>query len=149
MNYNEPRSNPPILIARQSPQNKFEFFERGWRVALAWILIITIAIPFCAMIAIVCWAIGLGFLKSIETGQPMPDLTAGLDRILQQIMPYVGPGLAGLFALMLSRHREVNTQLGGAQNNAAPFVQPSSPHSPSEASPTGGLVNNNALGGSS
>jgi len=148
MNYNEPRSMP-MLITRPPPQNKFEFFERGWRVALAWILIVTIAIPFCVMIAIVCWAIGVGFLKSIETGQPMPDLTAGLDRILQQIMPYVGPGLAGLFALMMSRHREVNTQLGGAQNNTAPFGQPPSQPSPSEVSPTGGLVNNTAIGGSS
>lgn len=147
MNYDNPRSMP-VLVTRSPPQNKFEFFERGWRVALAWLLILLIVVPFSITIAVVCYAFAIGFLKSIETGQPMPDLTAGFDRVLPSIMPYIGPGLAGLFALMLSRHREVNTALGGGHNRI-PFEQSSSPPSAStEVSPTGGLVNNNALGGS-
>lgn len=136
------------MIVRPSPQNKFEFFERGWRVALAWILILLIVVPFSVAIAVICYAFAIGFLKSIETGQPMPDLTAGFDRVLPSIMPYIGPGLAGLFALMLSRHREVNTALGGGHNRV-PF-EPSPPQpSGSELSPTGGLVNNNAINGGS
>lgn len=143
IDYTQPRSMP-VLVTRPPPQNKFEFFERGWRIALAWILILMIVVPLSIMVAVVCYAIAVGFLKSIETGQPMPDLTAGLDRVLPSIMPYIGPGLAGLFALMLSRHREVNTALGGAR---VPFEQPSPQHS-SEI-PGGGLVNNNALNGGS
>lgn len=108
-----------------------------------------IVVPFAVMIAVVCFAIATGFLKSIETGQPMPDLTAGLDRILSSTMPYIGPGLAGLFALMLSRHREVNTSLGGGHNRV-PFDQSYPPPSGlGEMSPTGGLVNNDAISGGS
>lgn len=137
------------LVVRPNPQNKFEFFERGWRIALAWICVVFLVVPLSLCAAVLVAAFTYGFINSVLTGQPMPDLTAGLDRVLPSIMPYIGPGIAALFTLLLSRHREVNTQLGGAQNNTNPFVPPSSPPSHSEASPTGGLVNNNALGGSS
>lgn len=133
----------PRPIYRAPPRNKFEFFERGWRVALAWILIILIVVPLTACIAVVCLSIAVGFFNAATTGQPMPDLTGGMDRLLTPLMPYIGPGLAGLFALMLSRHREVNTSLGGGRN-PIPFDQSSAP-----PSPTGeGMVNTHALDGS-
>lgn len=129
-------------IMRPPPQTKFEFFERGWRVVLAWILIILIVVPLTLCIAVVCVSIAYGFLNAVLTGQPLPDLTGGMDRLLTPLMPYIGPGLAGLFALMLSRHREVNTSLGGGRNRI-PFEPSSTP-----PSPTGGLVNNTSIDGS-
>lgn len=138
-----------MTVRRQPPQNKFEFFERGWRIALAWICIVLVMLPLCICAAVIMIAFTLGVINSITTGAPMPDLTAGLDRVLPSIMPYVGPGLAGLLTLLLSRHREVNTELGGGHNRVPfdPSSAPPSPSAPPEPSPTGGLVNNDALGG--
>lgn len=132
------------LVNRPSPRNKFEFFERGWRIALAWVCVVFLIVPLSICAAVVVVAFTYGFINAIVTGQPMPDLTAGLDRVLPSIMPYIGPGIAALFTLLVTRHREVNTALGGGQSTS-PFDPSSSPHSPSETSPTGGLVNNNAL----
>lgn len=143
-----------MTVRRPPPQNKFEFFERGWRIALAWICIVFLVVPLSLCAAVVVVAFTYGFINSILTGQPMPDLTAGLDRVLPSIMPYIGPGIAALFTLLISRHREVNTQLGGGHNRV-PFDPSSAPRSPSappaepDPSPTGGLVNNEALGGPS
>lgn len=141
--------SPQGMIYRPPPQNKFEFFERGWRIALAWVCIVLVMVPLCVCAAVIMVAFTLGVLKSIETGQPLPDLTAGWDRVLPSIMPYIGPGLAGLFALMLSRHREVNTAIAaGGGSGRPPFDQSSARPSASDPpTPDGGLVNNEALRG--
>lgn len=136
-------TQPQGTLRRAPPTNAFEFIERAWRPLLAWICIVLVMLPLCACAAVLMIAFTLGFIESIRTGTPLPDLTAGWDRVLPSIMPYIGPGLAGLLTLMLSRHREVNTELG-----RPPFVASSPPPSastPAEPSPTGGLVNNEAI----
>lgn len=142
------------MTLRRRPETFWDWVERGWRPFVAWVCIILVFVPLCICAAVIMGAFTLGFINSIATGQPMPDLTAGLDRVLPSIMPYVGPGLAGLLTLLLSRHREVNTELGGA-HNARPFEPPSPPPSASvnapasqpeePPTPEGGLVNTGAL----
>lgn len=122
------------MTVRRRPETAWDWIERGWRPFVAWVCIILVFVPLCICAAVIMGAFTLGFINSIATGQPMPDLTAGLDRVLPSIMPYVGPGLAGLLTLLLSRHREVNTELGGA-HNARPFEPPSSAPSASASPP--------------
>lgn len=129
-----------VAVQRPPPRNKFEFFERGWRVVLAWICIVFVIVPLCLCAAALMIMFTYGVLNSIITGTPMPDLTAGFDRVLPSIMPYVAPAIGALFTLLLSRHREVNTQLGNA-----PFAPPSPQPSPSAELPSGGLINNEAI----
>ena len=142
------------MTLRRRPETFWDWVERGWRPFVAWVCIILVFVPLCICAAVIMGAFTLGFINSIATGQPMPDLTAGLDRVLPSIMPYVGPGLAGLLTLLLSRHREVNTELGGVPNarpSAPPAPPPSAsvnaPASQPEEPPTpeGGLVNTGAL----
>ena len=106
-----------MIIQRPPPRTAFEWAERGWRIALAWMLILFIVVPLALFVTVVLATIALGLMKSVATGQPMPDITGGLDRILAQIMPYIGPavlsGLTALGGLLLSRHREVDRQLQG------------------------------------
>ena len=142
------------MTMRPRPETFWDWLERGWRVVLAWICIILVMVPLCICAATIMIAFTYGFINSIATGEPMPDLTAGLDRVLPSIMPYVGPALAGLLTLMLSRHREVNTSLGGGQDRR-PLDRPSLPPSPSANAPAlpsdrdqipgGGLINNEAI----
>lgn len=139
-----------VIIQRPPPRNAFEWAERGWRIALAWMLILFIVAPLALFITVVLAAIAAGLIKAVMTGQPMPDITGGLDRILAQIMPYVGPailsGLTALGGLLLSRHREVDRQIqGGSPGGAIPLAPSSPPPLPSEPSATGGLVNNEAI----
>jgi hypothetical protein len=146
------------MSTRRRPETMWDWIERGWRPFVAWVCIILVFVPLCVCTAVIMGAFTLGFITSISTGQPMPDLTAGLDRVLPSIMPYIGPGLAGLLTLLLSRHREVNTELGGA-HNARPFDPSLAPPSASVSAPAslpagpltpdGGLVNNSVLGGGS
>lgn len=147
------------MSIRPPPKTALEYANRSWRPSLAWLLILVIvpAVLFAiSLLSLIVW----GVFKAIATGQAMPDVTAGLDRILAQIMPWIGPALVaaftGLMKLTNDRTHEVRaeiTAIGGASgggHNLGPFPSSaplSDPPLVSDPSPTGGLVNDHALQG--
>jgi hypothetical protein len=108
-----------------------------------WVLLVCIALPFCLFVAAILAAFAFGVWRSVLTGQPMPDLLGGIDRLPWHI---IGPALGGLFAAYLARGRQIvrEMEVGGGQDRR-PFDPYHTPGTPSEPSPTGGLVNNGAL----
>lgn len=121
---------------RPPPATAFQFFERGWRVALAWMLGALVVLPLCIFVLIVLIAIGVAVIRSAMNGQPVPDMTAGMDRVLAPAWPYIGAAIATLWGLMGFRHREVHAQIvaGGGQDRP-PFAPSSPPPSAPVSSP--------------
>lgn len=124
-------------MIRPAPRSAFEYAERGWRPGFMWVLLICIAFPFCLFVAAILAAFAFGVWRSVMTGQPMPDLLGGIDRLPWQ---YIVGGLGTLFAGYLARGRQVvrEMEVGGGQGRP-PFDE-SSPHSsalnPEEFSPS-------------
>lgn len=140
-------------MSRPPPRTAFEYANRSWRPSLAWLIIVFVVLPVGLFVAAVLTLVVFGMAKAISTGQPMPDVTAGLDRVLAQIMPYVGPAIAtacaGLLRLLSDRTHEVRREITAEGGSSAPpfdaSLPPPSGGAPPEPSPTGGLVNNQAI----
>ena len=137
------------MSVRPPPRNRLEVFERTWRPFLMWCLALTIVVPLGICIAVLIGAFTYGFVTSIMTGQPMPNLTGGLENLLTPFAPFIAGGLGMLLTGYLSRAHQVNTEIrvGGGQGRP-PFVESSPPplaSSPEAPSPTGGLVNDDAI----
>jgi hypothetical protein len=91
-----------------------------------WVLLLCIALPFCLLIGALLAAYAYGVWRAVLTGQAMPDLFTGLDRLPWQ---YIGPALGALFTAYLARGRQVVREIeaGGGQGRP-PFAE-SSPSS--------------------
>jgi hypothetical protein len=121
--------------------------QRGWRPLLMWILLLTVALPVGVFMLVLMAAFTYGVVKSVTTGQPMPYLLGGIEHL-----PWaqIGAGIGALVAGYLARGRQIvqQDQARGGAGYTPPFPQsppPPSASTPPEPSPTGGLVNNEAL----
>lgn len=121
------------MTIRQPPRTAFEVAERGWRPGLMWVLLVFIALPFCLFVAAVLAAFAFGVWRSVLTGEPMPDLLGGIDRLPWHV---IGPALGGLFAAYLARGRQIvrEMEVGGGHDQQPPFA-PSSPPPSGSAPP--------------
>ena len=113
-------------------------------------LFIRILLP-CALVWF-CWELVKRLLmlidRAIETGQPIPDVTAGLVPLIAVLAPIFG----NIVVDQVTRHRERRDQIARGEapspfggGRSAPSLPPSGAPAPSSPSPTGGLVNSNAI----
>lgn len=121
-------------MTRPPPQTAFEFMERGWRPSLMWFLVLTIALPFGVMIAVILGAYAYAVVKAVTTGVPVPYLLGGIEHLPWQ---YIAGGLGALLTGYLARGRQVVLQdraAGGAPTQP-PFAGSSAPSSGQTYSP--------------
>ncbi len=131
--------------------------ERGWRPSLMWFLVLTIALPFGVMIAVILGAYAYAVVKAVTTGVPVPYLLGGIEHLPWQ---YIAGGLGALLTGYLARGRQVvrEAQVAGGGPVQPPFdasppppsgptYSPPDPATPPAEPPTpeGGLVNTGAL----
>ena len=104
-----------------------------------WLAVIMVLCVLAFFIAIGS-AIATAFHRAAETGQPVPDMSGGIAAVMSGLAALL-PALATFWQIFNQRHTERRDEIarGGAPS---PFP---SPPSPPEPSPTGGLVNNEAL----
>ena len=110
-------------------------FRRAPRPLIGWVGVLLIAIC-TAFIAVVLYAIAMGFLLTAAKGEGVPDMTGGLAVLL----PAVATAWGMVAQWLHTRSRERREEIRAGQS-APPFPQPP----PSEPSPTGGLVNQDAI----
>lgn len=123
-----------------STQPRLELFRATWRPSLMWWLVLTVAVPFGLVIASLLLAYAYAVWKAVLTSTPVPNLLGGIESLP---WPYIIPGFGALFGGYVMRSMD---NRGGGQDRARPFEEPShTPGPPSEPSPTGGLVNNEAI----
>lgn len=116
-------------------QPRLELLRSTWRPSLMWWLVLTVAVPFGLFIASLLLAVAYGVWRSVMTGQPMPDLMGGLDRLPWGV---IIPAFGALFGGYVMRG-----QGSGGGQNQRPFEPSPTPGMQPDRSPTpeGGLVN--------
>lgn len=124
-------------------QPRLELFRATWRPTLAWYLMLTVAVPLGLFVTVILGALAYGVVLAVTTGRPIPDITGGLDRLLQPAWPFIAAGIGGLFSLGLSRHNQNMAQARGGGLGQPPFEPSHTLGTPPEPSltPEGGLVN--------
>ena len=103
------------------------------------------------MVARIGNAVVTAFERAAETGQPVPNMSGGMDGILSGLALAV-PAIGAFIIDQITRHRERTRQIDRGE---APGRNPSQPPSPPSAPaatgpadqglPGGGLVNNQAI----
>lgn len=88
-----PARVPPGIVSG------FDLLVRGWRPALGWVGVL--------IVAVVGLGVGAGLSAAIWraawTGQPIPDLTAGLTPLLAVILPVIGQQVSRYFEIQAGR----------------------------------------------
>lgn len=122
-----------------TPPRPEGWLHRAPRPLVMWLAVVMVLFVIVFFVAIGA-AIVTAFNRAATTGQPVPDMSGGLAAVLTGLAALL-PALASFWQIFNQRHIERRDEIarGGAPG---PFP---SPPSPPEPSPTGGLVNNEAL----
>lgn len=113
------------------------WFHRSPRPLVMWLAVVMVLFVIVFFVAIGA-AIVTAFNRAAETGQAVPDMSGGLSAVLTGLAALL-PALATFWQIFNQRHTERRDEIA---RGGAPGPFPSS-----EPSPTGGLVNNDALEG--
>lgn len=114
------------------------WLHRSPRPLLMWCAVLMVVLVLLFFIG-VGLAILTAFQRAAETGQPVPDMSGGLAAVLTGLAALL-PALGTFFQIFNQRHVERRDQISRGQA-PGPFA----PAPPSEPSPTGGLVNDEAI----
>jgi TRAP-type C4-dicarboxylate transport system permease small subunit len=122
-----------------TPPRPEGWLHRAPRPLVMWLAVLMVVCVIAFFIAIGT-AIATAFQRAAETGQPVPDMSGGLAAVMTGLAALL-PALASFWQIFNQRHIERRDEIarGGAPS---PFPQAAPPPEPS---PTGGLVNNEAL----
>lgn len=121
-------------MARMTPPNREGWLHRAPRPIVMW-LAVTMVVLVLAFFVAIGTAIATAFQRAAETGQPVPDMSGGLAAVLTGLAALL-PALASFWQIFNQRHVERRDTIA---RGGGPPPFDSSP------SPTGGLVNNEAL----
>jgi hypothetical protein len=129
----------PEAMIRPPPRTAFEFAERGWRIALAWLIGIPLGLFFLVLLG--CLSVFL--VRALVLGQSVGDVTGGLDRLLAALAPaypYLAAAIGAVWGMFHYRSGDVRAQIraGGGQGDP-PFGQPPPPSLP--GAPADHMVN--------
>lgn len=104
-----------------------------------------LAVVACVLVLLFFVGIGIAILTAFDraatSGLPVPDMSGGLAAIAAALAALL-PALAQFFQVFNQRHIERRDQIAQGGGGPPPFDQ--APPSPGP-SPTGGLVNNQAI----
>lgn len=116
------------------------WLHRAPRPLVMWLAVVMVIFVIVFFVAIGA-AIVTAFNRAATTGAPVPDMSGGLSAVLTGLAALL-PALATFWQIFNQRHVERRDTIAHGGGPPPPFVQPSQPPEPS---PTGGLVNNDAL----
>ena len=119
------------------------WLHRGPRPFLMWLAVIACVLVLAFFVTI-GFSIAHAFQRAAETGQPVPDMSGGLAAVATGLAALL-PALAQFWQVFNQRHVERMDQQSRGAAPTVPFDPAPPPSRPSEPSPSGGLVNNEAI----